>query len=223
MASSKYLTITAIAAVLAITPFLTAKHASATPCAFTDVSLTIGGTTYLPTTCADGVTQGSGATVETNALNAALGTTGFVYLDRSGVGGKPHGLGGVAFTVTAPSVNSGTWTVSWSDVVGLPNLPLVLNLEVALFGGGNGAGYLLEDVVLTVSPNFGTGSFDINFTKPNGQQPVLAHLLLAGGDPRTPTNVPEPSALGVLGASVFGLGILRRRRAQGYDAIPHRL
>jgi hypothetical protein len=49
MASSKYLTITAIAAVLAVTPFLTAKHASATPCAFTDVSLTIGGTTYLPT------------------------------------------------------------------------------------------------------------------------------------------------------------------------------
>jgi hypothetical protein len=85
-------------------------------------------------------------------------------------------------------------------------------LEVALFGGNNGSGYLFEDVLLPVTPNTGTGTFDINFLNAGGQQPVLSHLLLAGGDPTT-VEVPEPATIALFGAGLLGMGFgLRRRR-----------
>src|SRR5215470_17333796 len=107
----------------------------AAPCATTDVSLTINGTAYVPTACADSVAQGGGPTSETTSLNTQLGHAGFVYLDSSDDAGTPTGLGGIQFTVTATTGNSGTWTVTWTDTSGLPNLPYQIDLEVGLFGG----------------------------------------------------------------------------------------
>jgi PEP-CTERM motif len=205
--------IAALAAVAAGS-LLATQSAQAALCALTDVSLTINGTTYNPSTCADGVAQGGGPTTETASLNTQLGTSDFVYLDKSDDAGNPTGLGGITFQVGAVSGNSGNWTVTWTDVAGLPNLPLVVDLGVGLFAGNNASGYLFEDVLLPITPNTGTGTFDINFVNNGGQQPNISHLLLAGSDPRSVV-VPEPGSLALLGSGFLGMGGLlwwRRRR-----------
>jgi hypothetical protein len=119
MSSFKYLRSAALAVAMAAAPALLPASAEAAACLTSDVTLTIGGTLYNPTSCADNLSQGGGPIAETGSLNTALGTS-FVYLDKSDDAGTPTGLGGVTFAVTASAGNSGTWTVTWTDVAGLP-------------------------------------------------------------------------------------------------------
>lgn len=211
MLAARVLCSAAVAALLASLP-LVSQGARAAPCSIAppDVTLTIGATVYAPAACADNISQGGGASAETASMNAALGTS-FVYLDKSDNAGTPTGLGGVKFTVTADAGNNGLWHVTWTDTAGQPNLPLLLDLAVGLFGGNTGAAYLLTNVLLPVSPNTGTGTFDINFVNKGGQQPDLSHLLLTGGNPHTPP-VPEPAALALFGTALLGYGAVRLRR-----------
>ena len=190
-----------------------AMPAVATPrtaCALSDVSLTIGTTTYSPTKCADNVANGN-PTAETATMNTTLATTGYIFLAKSNDTTDLGALGGVNFAVTAPATNSGAWQISWSEASGAPNLPLIMNIEVGLFGGNNGSDYLLTNVLFPTSPTSGSGTFDINFLNGGGQQPALSHLTLTGGDVREVSSpVPEPISLAVFGAGMFGLGLARR-------------
>ena len=200
--------------------------AHAASCLTSDVSLTINYPpliTYHPATCVDGVAQGGGPTAEVTSMNTLLGNAipGAVYLDKSDDATTPVGLNGVRFTVTAPSTNSGTWTISWAEFAGAPNLPLIVDLEVGLFGGNNGSAYFFDNVILSATTTTGTGTFDINFLNNGGQQPALSHLLLAGGATQacigcvptlTDIDVPEPATLAIFGAGMLGLGLARRRR-----------
>jgi len=191
---------------------LPTTHAQAAACSVLDVSLTIGLTPYQSTRCADNVANGS-STVETAAMNAALGTSGLTFLAKSDGTSSTTGLGGIKFTVTAPS--AGSWNISWTDTNSSQplNLPINVNFEVGLFGGSNGAVYWLSNLLLPSSPNSGTDSFNISFTNNGGQHPGLSHLTLIGEDPPL-AGVPEPASAALLSMGMIGTGVVARRRRQ---------
>jgi hypothetical protein len=182
--------------------------AHATLCAPSDLSLTIGSTTYAPTACRDAINNGN-PTQETANLNAAFGTA-FSYLDKSDDVGQIYQ--GLSFTVTAPQVVDGAWTVAWADTNGNAplNLPVTMSFEVGLFGGNNGAGYELTNVLLPITPNTGSGTFDIDFLNGGGQMPMLSHLTLTGVLVASGP-VPEPMSAALLGVGLMGLAWVRRR------------
>jgi len=188
---------------------------NAAACLLSDVNLTINSVVYSPTACSDGVAQGGGSAAETSALAAALGAVEFLYLDKSDDLATPVGIGGVSFVVGADASNSGSWSLSWAEQPGAPNLPLILDLAIGLFGGGTGAGYLFQDILLASSPSTGSGSYDINFLNSASREPNLGHLLVAGNTSETQiavSVVPEPGTFALLGLSLTGLGFARRKQ-----------
>jgi hypothetical protein len=183
-------------------------------CSFSDLSLTIGSTTYNPTKCVDNVAQGGGTTTETIALDNGIGLNGSFLASSAGSATADQGI---LFTVTASGDSDGVWHVSWSDNNGplLLNLPITLSLEIGLFGGNNGSGYLLSNVLLPSSPTSGSGTFDIDFLNHGDEPPDLSHLILAGYNLREASSpVPEPMSMALLGVGLIGLSTLRQRRQQ---------
>jgi hypothetical protein len=227
----------AVAAVL-VSGAMAPKHAEAAAClagtpplSTGDVSLTIGATPYSAAACTS--LAGGNPTQETSQFNTAFQGSGdpFIYLAKIDTPSSPSSgstLGGIAFSLTASATSSGTFTVTWTDTNGAApnNLPITVDLGIILKAGGNGnegfdtAGWLFNSVLLPISPNSGTGTFEIEWTVgggPNGgNNPGLSHLTLVGrvvdtnGGGDTP--VPEPATLGLLGMGLLGLAYAARRR-----------
>jgi hypothetical protein len=210
---------TALAASAAALAF--AAPASAALCTAGGATLTIGATTYTSTLCRDDVDNGSPAQ-ETGNLENAFGFPdgSYAFLGKSD-SSDPDTFAGIDFDVTATGTNvggdsAGTFTVTWTEAAGAPDLPAVFDFVVGLFGGNgpeeNGAGYFFDNVLLPLIPNTGTGTFDIAFTNPGGNEPNLSHLTLIGSYQGGETDVPEPAMIGLLGLGILGLAAACRRR-----------
>lgn len=85
-------------------------------------------------------------------------------------------------------------------------------------GGNKDVFYLFNDVVLPISPSFGTGLIDIKVTNPPGNSDIgTSHIDMfisnTGATHTTPGGIPipEPGTLSLLGAAILG-GLFSRRR-----------
>lgn len=194
-----------------------------------DVTLTIATVptpqSYVASDCYGDFDPGdSGWENETSALDQIFGDgAGFdplLYLDKTGEDSDDIGLGGITFVVehTSGGVDGavGYWTVTWTDSNGIvpQNLPITVDFALLLNGGNNNAAYLLTNVLLPISPTYGTGTFDIQFLNQSGKnEPTISHLTLAGRLVSTPRiiEVPEPTSAAIFGSGLLGLLALRRR------------
>ncbi len=130
---------------------------------------------------------------------------------------------GLRFTlsITGAGTTLGDYTLTVTDLPGLPDLPTNVDILVALKAGRQWTAYLFDDERVTVDSK--TGTWEVKFDNdPNPPFSALSHFALFVREGVTPTcteapgncprTVPEPSPLALLGLLL--LAPLARRRSR---------
>ena len=199
-----------------------APVANAAACSPSDVSFTIGSTVYTPTSCVNNAfVSNSNPATETTELNTAFNNNpAFQFAAKDD--GTSQTLLGIKFTLSAQTTNQagtlGTWTVTWTDTNGPGNpldLPISISMDLGIDGGSTGDGYAFSNVILPITPNTGTGNFNIVFTNNGGQNPALSHMIIDVGQEvginqqctgnTCVVDAPEPSTLSLLGLGALAM------------------
>ncbi|MCP5142213.1 MAG: PEP-CTERM sorting domain-containing protein [Chromatiales bacterium] len=191
-------------------------------CSVSDVTFGVGGNAASNSDACFGWTSDYGnPTFEQTLVEDAFGTeigNDWVYVTKFESSSATGSYGDVSFTLSANNSND-TWTLSWSDPVG-NTLPSGFDIALVLKAGQGSGGYLFDDYVLPVTPNTGTGDFEVGILNNRGRELNLSHMTLfireSGDTPPGPDNeVPVPGTLALLGAAAFGL---RRKRKIAEEA-----
>ncbi|MCW5751538.1 MAG: PEP-CTERM sorting domain-containing protein [Alphaproteobacteria bacterium] len=184
---------------------------AAAPLDTTDVTLSIGATNYAASNCA--IIGSGNPTEETANFNTVFGP-GFVFLAKFDDEGLEQGTFGINFTITADLDQvTGDFTITWSEAAGEPNIPALMDLGFILKSGApDAAAYLFEEVLITVDPTTGEGTFTMKLLNRGGNVSELSHITMVGRGESIDIPVPEPATLGLLGLGLLGLGYAVRRR-----------
>jgi len=127
---------------------------------------------------------------------------------------------GLRFTlaVSGSGTTLGSYTLTVSDLPGLPDLPTYVDLLVAVKAGRQWAAYLFDEELINIDAK--TGTWSVKFDNdPNPPFAALSHLGLFIRTGQTPTEVcltcprtvPEPSPLLLLGVLLVAPWLRRRR------------
>lgn len=209
---TKFLTLAAV--VLGLGAVGTAQAFTYEECAVSDVTFGVNGSAASDSDACFGWTDDYGnVSFEQDLVEDAFGTevgNDWAYVTKFKKSSSTGSYGDVDFTISANKSND-TWTMSWSDPEG-NTLPSAFDFALVLKAGRGSGGYLFDDYTLPVSPNTGTGDFEVGILNRRGYELDLSHMTLfvregSGdpGDPGDPNDVPLPGTLALLGAAAFGL------------------
>lgn len=210
----------ALAVILALAIFGVSRAAVATPCHATP-TCTAGGATFTLTDPGDGAgaveTDDSGLkflatfnpsnenpstiTTAVDAFLAAEGLPGGQYFGRTGGTGTGSGgsVSGASFSTTSTNGGlAGTWALNPGSTGTTPGY-------ISLHAGGG-----QHDVLLEIISGLDTGPWDTSENiNGGGNSAAISNFdLFSGG---SPTSVPEPTSLLLLGTAIAALHLLRRR------------